>query len=63
MNNIRPLTNVSVFFIPLSEANVETEVHLLHTGWSGTADWEQAREWFEVAWTKAFSELEKYVNQ
>ena len=60
MNNVRPLTNVNVFFIPSGE---ETEVHLLHTGWRETAEWEQAREWFEKAWITAFSELEKYVNE
>ncbi len=60
MNNVRPLTNVNIFFIPSSE---ETEVHLLHTGWRETAEWEQAREWFDMVWTKSFSELEKYVNE
>jgi uncharacterized protein YndB with AHSA1/START domain len=60
MNNVRPLTNVNVFFIP---GNQETEVHLLHTGWRETAEWEQAREWFVMAWTKAFSDLKKYMNE
>lgn len=33
MNDVKPLTNVVVMFIPTSEG---TEVHLLHTGWRDT---------------------------
>ena len=60
MNNVRPLTNVLVFFIPNPEG---TDVHLLHTGWRGTAEWEEARRWFDKAWVAALSELQKYVEK
>lgn len=60
MNDVRPLTNVVAFFIPTTEG---TEVHLLHTGWRVTAEWEEARQWFDKAWDMALSELENYVKE
>ncbi len=60
MNDVRPLTNVVAFFSPTNEG---TEVHILHTGWRETEDWNKAFEWFERAWTMVLSELEKYVNE
>jgi hypothetical protein len=51
---------VVAFFIPYLE---KTEVHLLHTGWRDTAEWEEARQWFDKAWAMALSELQKYVNE
>jgi uncharacterized protein YndB with AHSA1/START domain len=60
MNQVRPLTNVAVFFISCPEG---TEVHLVHTGWRDTPEWEEARQWFERAWTMTLSELQKYVER
>ena len=59
MNNIRPLTNVTVIFIPNGG---QTQVTLIHTGWQDTDDWEQARQYFINAWKGAFEQLDKYVN-
>ena len=59
MNEVQPLTNVAVFFIPLKEG---TEIHLLHTGWRDSAEWEEAREWFDKAWMMALSELQNYAR-
>ena len=56
MNNTKPLTCVTVFFNPCSKG---TEVHLLHTGWGDSPEWEDAREWFDKAWKNALSRLEK----
>ncbi len=47
MNNVRPLTNVTVLFIPFQDS---TEVQLLHTGWRDTAEREEARLWFDNTW-------------
>jgi uncharacterized protein YndB with AHSA1/START domain len=58
MNSVRPLTNVSVFFI---HNRGSTEVHLIHTGWREGADWEEARQWFDKAWENAFTELSNYL--
>ena len=65
MNNADPLTHVAVFFIPCFEKECPgpcTDVHLIHSGWRNTPEWEEARQWFEKAWGMAFEELEKYVN-
>jgi uncharacterized protein YndB with AHSA1/START domain len=59
MNKVRPLTNVVVFFIPNQEG---TDVHLLHTGWRDSAEWKEARQWFDKAWAMALSELQNYVK-
>jgi len=60
MNNVRPLTNVVAFFLPHQGG---TEVHLLHTGWRDTTEWEEARHWFAKAWKNALSELQRYANE
>lgn len=60
MNNVRPLTHVAVSFIPCPEG---AEVHVFHTGWRDTPEWDAARQWFEKAWAMALSELQKYVNE
>ena len=59
MNDVRPLTNVVIAFIPHAEG---TEVHLLHNGWRDTAEWEEARQWFEKTWAMALSGLQRYVG-
>ena len=65
MNEADPLTHVVVFFIPCNPENPSThstEVHLIHSGWGSTAEWEEARLWFERAWTEAFKTLRKQIN-
>ena len=60
MNDVRPLTNVVVFFVPCEEC---IEVYLLHIGWRDTPEWEEARLWFDKAWAMALSELRKYLGE
>lgn len=59
MNIAKPLTCVTVFFIPCEE---DCEVHLLHTGWRDTDDWGQARQWFDEQWKTALTQLQKCIN-
>ncbi len=59
MNEADPLTHLVVFFIPSGESS--TEVHLIHTGWGSSPEWEEARQWFVEAWELAFSHLAKHV--
>jgi len=59
MNKVRPLTNVIVFFTPCQEC---TEIHLLHTGWRNSLEWEKARQWFDRTWKATLSKLQKYVD-
>lgn len=58
-NNADPLTHVVVCFRPEDEW---TDVHLVHSGWRSTAEWEEARQWQERAWRGAFDVLERRVN-
>ncbi len=58
-NNADPLTHGIVFFIPEGET---TEVHLIHSGWRSSVEWEEARQWQDRAWSLALKELEKQVN-
>ena len=58
-NDADPLTHVVVCFIPDGEG---TRVHLIHSGWRGTAEWEEARQWQERAWGAALGQLENQVN-
>lgn len=64
MNVANPLTHVIVFFLPCdgSVAGPCTEVHLIHSGWGDSAEWEEARLWFEKAWDLAFDRLREYVG-
>ena len=55
-----PLTHVVVFFIPEQEI---TQVHLIHSGWRSTPEWEEARQWQALAWSRALRELELRVNE
>jgi len=60
MNECDPLTHVTVAFLPGEEGGRPfTEVHLVHSGWRGTAEWEEARQWFVRNWEGAFAELER----
>ena len=56
MNNVRPLTNVVVTFIPIDGG---TEIHLLHTGWRDSPEWEEARKWFDNQWDLSFANLQQ----
>ncbi len=58
-NFANPLTHVVVFFIPFNKG---TDVHLIHTGWRNSLEWEEARKWQDRAWHIAFQELEKQIN-
>ena len=58
-NNADPLTHVVVSFYPEGEW---TTIHLVYSGWRGTPEWEEARQWQERAWSIAFNALEKKVN-
>lgn len=59
-NNADPLTHVVVFFVPEEQG---TRIHLIHSGWRSTGEWEEARQWQERAWTRAFDELQHRASQ
>ena len=59
-NEADPLTHVVVFFIPTHEG---TNIHLIHSGWRSSKEWEDARLWQERAWSVAFEKLVSYSNE
>ncbi|UCG92090.1 MAG: SRPBCC domain-containing protein [candidate division WOR-3 bacterium] len=66
MNDADPLTHVVVFFISSREnkrSETATEVHLIHSGWRSSPEWEEARLYFEKAWNDAFDRLRIYINK
>ena len=63
MNNADPLTQVVVSFVPYEDGTSScAEVHVIHTGWRNSSEWEEARKYFERAWSNALEELRKVVN-
>ncbi len=56
MNTADPLTHVTVVFFSVN--NISTELHLIHTGWGGSDQWEAARQWFEQVWANALDKLQ-----
>ncbi len=59
-NTADPLTHVVVTFVP--EGN-GTRVHLIHSGWRSSPEWDEARAWQERAWVGAFKELEQVASK
>lgn len=61
MNVADPATHVVVTFLPLKDGT--TEVHLVHSGWGHSAEWDKPRIWFERAWNGALQALAaKFAN-
>lgn len=60
-NGADPLTHVVV---SLSNEELEgTTVHLIHSGWRSTSEWEEARVWQMRAWEMAFEQLEQRLKE
>jgi uncharacterized protein YndB with AHSA1/START domain len=59
MNEADPLTHVVVFFLPCDDSGVSpcTEVHLIHSGWGDSAEWKEAKSYFNKAWFIALKNL------
>jgi uncharacterized protein YndB with AHSA1/START domain len=63
MNVADPLTHVVISFYPCEELSGQfTDVHLVHTGWGSSEDWEKARLWFDRAWKESFDRLKEQVD-
>jgi len=58
-NGADPLTHVVVSFFP---ENSGTRIHLVHTGWRSSPEWEEARAWQQQAWSGAMAKLEQTVG-
>ena len=53
-NGADPLTHVVVTFAARGSGS---GVHLVHSGWRSTPEWEEARPWQERAWAGALEKL------
>lgn len=63
MNEADPLTHVVVIFLPGDNGlDPCTDVHVIHSGWRSTEEWEEARQFFEWAWNEALKELKDIVD-
>jgi hypothetical protein len=58
-NRTDPLTHVTITLVP--DGN-ETVVHVVHSGWRGTPEWEEARTWQVRAWAGALTRLRTRIN-
>ncbi|MFX0018440.1 MAG: SRPBCC domain-containing protein [Promethearchaeota archaeon] len=64
MNSADPLTHIIVFFSVNDHLNQNnTNIYLFHTGWRKTQEWQDARNFFEKAWKKAFKELKERISE
>jgi uncharacterized protein YndB with AHSA1/START domain len=61
MNNVDPLTHVIVKFTSLKDE--QTSVHLFHTGWRNSPEWEEARKFFDNAWKKVMIDLKDKIHK
>lgn len=55
-NTADPLTHAVVTF---HGTPTGTRVHLVHTGWRSSPEWDEARRWQERAWEVAFQALSR----
>ena len=63
MNHADPLTHVVVSFATCADGGTPcTDVHLIHTGWRNSPEWEAAREYFVKAWGSALESLKQCIN-
>lgn len=63
MNDADPVTHAVVFFLPVgNDSEPWTDVHLIHSGWRNSPEWEEARVYFQKAWGSALSNFAKKVN-
>jgi len=62
MNIANPLTHVIVFFTHNTNEPNKTIIHLFHTGWKKDSEWQEARNYFENAWSKALKGLKEKIK-
>jgi uncharacterized protein YndB with AHSA1/START domain len=62
MNFCDPLTHVVVVFTPSSVKPKKTTVFFFHSGWREGSEWQEARDYFEKAWSGALASLKEKLN-
>jgi uncharacterized protein YndB with AHSA1/START domain len=61
MNEADPLTHVTICFVSAGANHVD--VQLVHSGWRQSSEWNDARDWFERAWSEAFTRLAEHAAE
>ncbi len=62
MNVADPLTHVIVLLSQNEKDPNKTSIHLFHTGWRKDTEWQEARNYFENAWSKALQGLKDKIK-
>lgn len=63
MDDADPKTHCTVFFMPDKESRKQTDIHLIHTGWRTSEQWQEARDWYDEAWKNALGELKNLLKK
>jgi uncharacterized protein YndB with AHSA1/START domain len=58
-NGADPLTHVTVALIGIKAG---TSLHLVHSGWGSSSEWEEARVWQDRAWSMGIQTLVRVVG-
>ncbi len=62
MNNADPLTHVAVVFADCGEGSEAcSEVHVIHSGWRSSPEWQEAKQFFDRAWKEELEALRRVV--
>lgn len=59
-NSADPLTHVVVAFV---QEDTGTRIHIVHSGWRSSDEWEEARSWQEKAWINALRRLDQALTK
>ena len=62
MNFCDPLTHVVVVFSPSFDDPKKSTVFLFHSGWRDDPEWQEARDYFEKAWSGALANLKEKLS-
>lgn len=63
MGDADPRTHCVVFFLRGEGETPATDVHLIHSGWRSSPEWQDARDWYDGAWKKALLDLQRLINE
>ena len=62
-NCFDPHTSAVVSFFPFCQGVLPaTEIHLVHTGWGNSAEWNEAGRFFKKTWSLIFAQLRKDID-
>ena len=57
--NTPPQTHVEITF---TQEDSGTRLHIKHSGWKQSPDWQEAKEWHNKAWQEVIDDLKKHLT-